>query len=127
MTDALLNVTDRLGRRVVHIDKPLLTIGRSQECDLRVSGGEVSRDHAEIARDGDRYLLRDRGSRYGTFVNGELLKERVLEHGDRVRLGRNPAVDLVFLNEQDVSAIQRSLLGALKQTAALLEGLQALG
>jgi serine phosphatase RsbU (regulator of sigma subunit) len=127
MTDALLNVTDRLGRRVVHIDKPLFTIGRSQECDLRVSGGEVSRDHAEIAREGDHYLLRDRGSRYGTFVNGELLKERVLEHGDRVRLGRNPAVDLVFLSEQDVSAIQRSLLGALKQTAALLEGLQALG
>jgi hypothetical protein len=93
-----------------------------------VSGSEVSRDHAEIARDGDRYVIRDRGSRYGTFVNGEMLTEQlVLKHGDRVRLGRNASVDLVFLSEQDDSAIRRALLGALKQTAALLEGLQALG
>ena len=127
MTDALLNVTDRLGRRVVHIDKPLFTIGRDKECDLRVSGSEVSRNHAAIAREGDNYVLRDRGSRYGTFVNGELLKEHALEHGDRVRLGRSAVVDLVFLSEQDDSAIRRSLFGAVKQTAALLEGLQALG
>ena len=47
----------------------------------------------------DGILLRDRGSRYGTFVNGEQVTERVLQHGDRIRLGRTDAIELVFMTE----------------------------
>ena len=123
-----LNVSDRLGRRVVSIDKSPFTIGRGVENDLQLSGGEVSRDHAEILRDGDRYLLRDRGSRYGTFVGGVMAGERVLLEGDRIRLGRSPAVELVFLQEPEAPAPgPEALVEAVRQTAALLEGLRALG
>ena len=59
---------DPQGRRVVLLDKPLFTIGRRTAADLQIVSTDVSREHAEVARDGDRYLLRDRGSRYGTFV-----------------------------------------------------------
>ena len=77
-----LQVSDTLGRRVVPLDKPLFRIGRRGESDLRVIGGDVSRDHAEIEQDGHgRCVLRDRGSRYGTFVNDEAVTERVLTHG----------------------------------------------
>lgn len=34
-------------------------------------GGDVSRIHAVIVRDGDGYVLHDAGSRHGTFVDGE--------------------------------------------------------
>ena len=126
--DARLHVTDRLGRRVVPIATSPFTIGRGADSHLRLSGGEVSRDHAEIRRDGDHYILRDRGSRYGTFVGGELTTERVLVEGDRIRLGRSSAVELVFLQEPDAAAPGReALVEAVRQTAALLEGLRALG
>ena len=128
MPTARLHVTDRRGRRVVAIDKSPFTIGRGPESDLQLSGGEVSRDHAEILRDGDRYVLRDRGSRYGTFVGGVAARERALVEGDRIQLGRSPAVELVFLQEPEAAAVGReALVEAVRQTAALLEGLRALG
>ena len=59
----------------------------------------MSREHAEIANEDGRYTLRDRGSRYGTFVNGEQVTERVLQAGDRIRLGRTDAIELLFMTE----------------------------
>ena len=78
MPDGRLEVTDALGRRVIQIDKPVFSVGRRSGNDLQLVGSDVSRDHAEIALDGGQYILRDRGSRCGTFVNGEAVTERVL-------------------------------------------------
>ena len=69
--DARLQVTDGSGRKVVPINKAIFLIGRRTAADLQLINADVSREHAEITQDGARYLLRDRGSRYGTFVNGE--------------------------------------------------------
>ncbi len=55
------------------------------------------RDHAEIISAGDGYVLNDRGSRYGTFVNDEAVTEHTLAHGDRIRLGRSGGADIVFM------------------------------
>ena len=91
-----LAVHDALGRRVVLLDKPLFTIGRQAGHDLQLAGAEVSRDHAEIALMPQGAVIRDRGSRYGTFVNGEQVDERLLADGDRIECGRTGAA-LVFL------------------------------
>ena len=130
--DARLQVTDGSGRRVVPIDKTLFLIGRRTAADLQLVNADVSREHAEISRDGARYLLRDRGSRYGTFVNGEQVTERTLEHGDRIRLGRTEAIELVFMTDSSTSTHVSSLrdIGSdadLRQMAAILNGLRALG
>ena len=136
MQDVRLEVTDTLGRRVVPIEKPLFTIGRRTESDLRVVSSDVSRDHAEIAHTGDQYVVRDRSSRYGTFVNGDVITERKLTHGDRIRLGRSGGAELVFLVEEagaatTIKTSSRAATGSavdtLRQMAALLEGLRALG
>ena len=136
MSDVRLEVTDTLGRRVVPVEKALFTIGRRTESDLRVVSSDVSRDHAEIAYIGDRYIVRDRSSRYGTFVNGDGITERTLAHGDRIRLGRSGGAELVFLIEEagaatTVKTTSRAATGSavdtLRQMAALLEGLRALG
>jgi pSer/pThr/pTyr-binding forkhead associated (FHA) protein len=48
----------------------------------------VSRRHAELWRDGERWLLRDLGSSNGTRVNGVRVTEDVeVRPGDRVSLG----------------------------------------
>ncbi len=133
MPDGRLEVTDALGRRVIHIDKPVFSIGRRSGNDLQLVGSDVSRDHAEIALDNGRFLLRDRGSRYGTYVNGEAVSEHELKHGDLVRLGRSGGAELVFLLDDATQSPASSdkhttsAVGDLRQVAALLEGLRALG
>ena len=128
-----LEVTDALGRRVVPLEKPMFSIGRRSGNDLQLVGSDVSRDHADITRDNEQYMLRDRGSRYGTFVNGEQITEKSLTHGDLVRLGRSGGAEMVFLlDEQPLSSSSfekhpSSAVGDLRQIAALLEGLRALG
>jgi FHA domain/Domain of unknown function (DUF1707) len=63
-------------------------LGRSRDCDCVVAEPSVSRRHAELRRDGARWLLRDLGSRNGTRVNGvRLLDEAEVYPGDRVSLG----------------------------------------
>src|SRR5437868_4522418 len=130
MPDARLHVTDPQGRRVVPIGKPLFSIGRRTAADLQIASTDVSRDHAEITPEGETFVLRDRASRYGTFVNGERVTERALAHGDRIRLGRTDVVELVFRIEDDDSSALRSSTSDvtdLGQMAAVLNALRALG
>jgi phosphoserine phosphatase RsbU/P len=131
MPEARLEVTDALGRRVVPIGKAPFEIGRRETNDLRLAGSEVSRDHAEIVPADGGFVVRDRSSRYGTFVNGEPVTERALVHGDRIRLGRSGGAEMVFLIADSEPVPERSstttAIGDLRQIAALLEGLRALG
>jgi FHA domain/Domain of unknown function (DUF1707) len=65
-----------------------VTLGRSRDCDCVLAEPSVSRRHAELRRDGARWLLRDLGSRNGTRVNGvRLLDEAEVGPGDRVSFG----------------------------------------
>lgn len=130
MPDARLEVTDALGRRIVPIAKGHFEIGRRETNDLRLAGSEVSRDHAEIDAQDNTFVIRDRNSRYGTYVNGEQVTERTLAHGDRVRLGRTGGAEMVFLLAENAPVMEKATttaIGDLRQIAALLEGLRALG
>ena len=133
MPGARLEINDGLGSRILPIDKPIVAIGRRGENDLRLSGSDVSRDHAEIAQADGTYVLRDRGSRYGTFVNGEQISsERPLRHGDRIQFGRASGTDVVFLTEDTPVAppsdrAHQTAVGDIRQLGVLLEGLRALG
>jgi len=125
-----LVVTDALGRRIVPIDKPLFTMGRRSETDLRLPGADISRVHAEITLDNGTCTIRDKQSRFGTFVNGERTTERVLTHGDTIRLGQAGDTEIVFFVDDEAPSVERSAISAateLRQMAALLEGLRALG
>ena len=66
----------------------VFTIGRTQDCDLRISDMSVSRRHAELTRGEDGWLLSDLGSHNGTRINGWLVREPVpLRPGDTVQFG----------------------------------------
>ncbi len=125
-----LVVTDAMGRRIVEIDKPVFTIGRRTETDLRLPGADISRVHAEITLEKGVCTLRDKQSRFGTFVNGEKIEERVLNAGDEIRFGQSGETHVIFAIGDEAPSVERSAASAaieLRQIAALLEGLRALG
>jgi DNA-binding winged helix-turn-helix (wHTH) protein len=80
----------------IALDKDVMTIGRSDGCDIVISQPTVSRLHARVEQHHDRYLLFDAGSANGTFVNGNTIDgEQQLGTGDEIWLGTS-AVSLAF-------------------------------
>jgi hypothetical protein len=64
------------------------TIGRTQDCDLRIADLSVSRRHAQLERGESGWLLSDLGSHNGTRVNGWLVREPVpVRPGDLLQFG----------------------------------------
>jgi hypothetical protein len=64
------------------------SIGRTQDCDLRIADLSVSRRHAQLDRTEDGWLLSDLGSHNGTRVNGWLVREPVpVRPGDLLQFG----------------------------------------
>lgn len=71
-------------------------LGRSRDCDVRVSDENVSRKHAEIREQGDRWILIDLGSTNGTLLNGRKIDREQLSDGDTITLG---STDIAFGSE----------------------------
>jgi Protein of unknown function (DUF3662)/FHA domain len=69
------------------IADPVTVIGRSRRCDIVLTDPNVSRQHAEIRRQDNGFMLLDLGSTNGTRVNRRDVKQVVLQHGDRIELG----------------------------------------
>src|SRR5215510_613052 len=125
-----LVITDALGRRTIPIERAVTTFGRRSECDVRLTGADVSRQHAELLMQDGRILLRDCESKFGTFVNGEKITERELKPGDTIGLGQTSDTSIVFTVGDDAMSGERMASSAateLRHMAALLEGMRALG
>ena len=63
-----------------------LVIGRSEDADLSVPDGGVSRRHAVIKLTTNGYVIEDLGSRNGTYVNGNKMTEHALSDRDRIEI-----------------------------------------
>jgi EAL domain-containing protein (putative c-di-GMP-specific phosphodiesterase class I) len=66
----------------IPIDKYPFTIGRKESVDLRIDSSRVSREHAQIVKEGGDYRVIDLQSTNGTFVNGNRIEESPLCDGD---------------------------------------------
>jgi hypothetical protein len=69
------------------LTQPVTVLGRSRRCDIVLTDPNVSRQHAEVRRQDDGFMLVDLGSTNGTRVNRRDVKQVVLQHGDRIELG----------------------------------------
>jgi pSer/pThr/pTyr-binding forkhead associated (FHA) protein len=68
---------------IQELNESVISIGRQASCHIRFPVGltGVSRNHAEIVRDGNQFKLVDHSTN-GTFVNGKKVKEVLLKNGD---------------------------------------------
>lgn len=63
-------------------------IGRSKECDLQIKDDVVSRQHAKVLFDGERWCIRDLESGNGTYVNGVRILDVPLPDEAEIELGK---------------------------------------
>ncbi|MBI5527774.1 MAG: FHA domain-containing protein [Deltaproteobacteria bacterium] len=63
-------------------------IGRSEHCALQISDRGVSKEHCEIRTVGPSWVIRDLGSKNGTFVNGRSVRRELwLRDNDKITVG----------------------------------------
>jgi pSer/pThr/pTyr-binding forkhead associated (FHA) protein len=84
------------------IDDLPVSLGRGVRNEVRIPDTEVSRQHAVITPhptpEGGAFVIEDRGSSNGTFVNGQAVERHELKGGDRVQVGRTL---LLFLESKE--------------------------
>jgi pSer/pThr/pTyr-binding forkhead associated (FHA) protein len=66
----------------------IIMIGRGEECDIALPDRQVSRLHARIEWQGDSYYLVDLGSKNGTHLNGQEVRDTPasLHDGDEIQI-----------------------------------------
>lgn len=93
-----LRITDQpRGSHTVEVTSFPFTIGRHGGCSLRLNDPCVSRYHAEILKEEDRFKLVDTKSKSGVLVNGIKVESSVLNHGDRIQFGGSSFPEIIFL------------------------------
>ncbi len=70
------------------LSAPECCIGRTDDNDIVIRDGSVSRTHARLRVEGDGWRIQDAGSSNGVVVNGARVQSTVLQPGDVVELGR---------------------------------------
>ncbi len=85
---AYLLVPDKKQTRKVPIRKETFFIGRARENDLMLASDSLSRFHAQISRQEGTFVVQDRGSLNGVYVNGSRIGgEKRLQDGDILGFG----------------------------------------
>ncbi len=95
------------------LNKPSLTIGRGEECDVVLPDRQVSRRHVRILHDGLGYAVEDLGSKNGTYVNGAQAKGIVrLQDGDEIQIALS--VRLLFVGAEATLPLTQEMLKVIK-------------
>jgi hypothetical protein len=68
--------------------KEVMTIGRSDQADIHVTGDFISRVHARLVSTKEGVTVEDLESKNGIKVNSKLTERQMLKHGDVIGLGK---------------------------------------
>ena len=84
----LVVVRGRSGSDALSLIDGVTTVGRHDDCQIRIKSSQVSRKHCEFFEKKGMLLVKDLGSANGTFVNGKKVSgQQVLEPGDELTIG----------------------------------------
>lgn len=74
-------------KRVFALEPGVTTLGRKDDCTIRIPLAVVSRHHAEIAVNDDTATLKNLGAANGTFLNNERIEQEDIAAGDQIKVG----------------------------------------
>ena len=83
----------------VQLGNSPIRIGRATDADVHVRDGHISKLHAEVRLDGDRWIVVDVGSRAGVLLNGAKIERSALTDGDVIELGASSPVRITYRSE----------------------------
>ena len=107
------------GSHVVPIDRLPFTLGRGGDRHLVLAHPQVSREHASIEHDDEGYLLRDNGSRHGTFVNATRVTTARLRNGDRIALIADAGdADAILFEELEEESTTRTFISQIASSSS---------
>lgn len=84
-----------INKQIIPLTKTITTLGRQFENDIVFQEEFLSRFHAELVHENDKYVLYDKDSTSGTFVNGRKVDRCVLNSGDLISLAN---IYIMFVN-----------------------------
>lgn len=84
------------------------TLGRGVTADVRLVDDGVSRLHCRIMREGEKLYVEDLDSRNGTYCNGKLVRQRPLQDGDKIQVGRTTILKFTY-HDQLEESFQRQM------------------
>jgi FhaA, N-terminal domain/FHA domain len=84
----------RVGAEEHSLDNRRTIVGRSRDCDIRLTDPNVSRKHAELRNENGAYWVIDLGSTNGLEVNGRRVQRAQLANGDVMVMG---STELTFV------------------------------
>ena len=88
MNYALHVVRGRSEANTLRLMDGVNSIGRHDDCQIRIRSSQVSRRHCQLFGEGNQLILRDLDSSNGTFVNGKrVLGQQTLKPGDVLTIG----------------------------------------
>src|SRR5262245_31697008 len=88
MNYVLKVVRGRSATTTLKLGDGVTSLGRHDDCIVRIKSSQVSRRHCELLEVDGRLTVRDLGSSNGTFVNGKrVLGQQVLKVGDELTVG----------------------------------------
>jgi pSer/pThr/pTyr-binding forkhead associated (FHA) protein len=81
-------VKGRSATTTLKLADAVTSVGRHDDCQIRIKSSQVSRRHCELFEAGGKLAIRDLGSSNGTFVNGKKITgQQVLKSGDQLTIG----------------------------------------
>ena len=92
-----------VNRQMIPLTKPTTTIGRQLGNDLVFHEEFLSRQHAEIVYEDGKYILYDKQSTSGTYVNGKKIERCILNSGDLICFAN---INLMFVNNNAQIAVK---------------------
>jgi pSer/pThr/pTyr-binding forkhead associated (FHA) protein len=102
--------------REVAIPVSRFLIGRGEECHLRPRSDAISRQHCAILVTGNQVVVRDLGSKNGSYVNGQRVNgEQVVQAGDQFQVG---PLQFEMVIEQSVGGAKRPAAQDVKEVAS---------
>lgn len=105
----LIRITSREGQpKNFNLVQEIISIGRGKDNDIVLSDQRASRQHAQIKKENNQYVIHDLGSVNGTLVNETKTGTAPLQHKDQIKIGNSI---LIFLEkEEKTEMIQKDLI-----------------
>lgn len=73
-----------INRQIFPLTKPVTSIGRLLDNDIAINNNFVSRYHAQIIYDDNKFWIQDLRSTSGTFLNNKKIQKAALYSGDAI-------------------------------------------